>query len=326
MSSTSKITPLFTCLISLALMVVVSSCNKEEEVVVPPGPPDSYIVQCVAAMQVDSIKAYVQWLQNYTTRFFLAPNHRQIAFDLKRKFESFGYTDVRIDSFFVSAWWNNQDYTSWQYNAVARLAGNVTPQNIYVMGAHYDCIVEEGDPFVVAPGANDNASGVAGVLEVARIMKKQGFVPKSTIEFVAFASEEYDLNGSGEYAGKAKNSGTNIVMMLNNDMIAYSPGISEPDGGRPVNVMDYSNSGDLRTLFVTCGTTYTDLAFTHDNTYSEDGDSYSFYNNGFKALFIISDKEDNFYHTANDLFGNYNFYYCRDVSAVSCALLVQENK
>jgi leucyl aminopeptidase len=180
------------------------------------------------------------------------------------------------------------------------------------------------DPFFYSPGANDNASGIAGMLEIARVIKKRGFVPASTIEFVAFASEEYELNGSDDYVNKASATNKNIVMMLNLDMIAYDP---QTDPAKwIVNVMDYGNSTGLRTMFVKCGRTYTNLNFSHNNDYIEDGDSYSFYKKGYQALFIINDAEDSYYHTPDDIIGHYNFPFCKAVTSVACALLVQENK
>ena len=74
------------------------------------------------------------------------------------------------------------------------------------------------------PGANDNASGVAAALELARVMRKNNFSPRNTIEFIAFGAEELGLYGSKAYAAQANGSSKKIKMMLNNDMIAYEPG------------------------------------------------------------------------------------------------------
>ena len=309
----------------LLLMIIFFGCSKDETidnnaVVVK----DSIITKFVSEINADSIKKYVQWMQDKKTRFFLNNNRKQIAIDIKNKFIQLGYLNARIDSFYMSANWDGNNYNTWQYNVIARSDGSFSPSNIYVLGAHYDCIVDAGDPFTNAPGANDNASGIAGIIEIARVMKKQAFNPKSTIEFVAFAAEEYDLNGSTDYAQKAKANSANIIMMLNNDMIAYEPE-TNPALWK-LNVMDYTNSISLRTKFVSCGTLYTNLNFTNDNTYNEEGDSYSFFNQNYQSIFIISNSEDTYYHTINDIVSKYNFAYCREVTAVSCALLVQENK
>ncbi|HNW89989.1 MAG TPA: M28 family metallopeptidase [Bacteroidales bacterium] len=304
----------------LLLQLFLLACKKDNDDDIVPDTPDAFVTAIEDDINADSIRANVQWMQNYTTRFFLNNNRKQIATDIKNKFIHLGYPDTRIDSFSLTADWNSTTYYTWQYNVIARLQGNSSPENIYVIGAHYDCMVDEGDPFTNAPGANDNASGIAGLVEIARVMKKHSFTPKNTIEFVAFASEEYELNGSADYANKA----TNIVMMLNNDMTAYEPN-TDPTGWT-VNVMDYSNSSDLRTMFVKCGKTYTALNFANDNEYNQDGDSYSFFDKGFKAVFIISNTEDSYYHTIDDVWNNYNYNYCKEVTSVSCALLVKENK
>ncbi|MEI6123477.1 MAG: M20/M25/M40 family metallo-hydrolase [Bacteroidota bacterium] len=315
-------------LIAISAMLLLHyfffGCKKDSDENIDPSAPDAFVNKFVSDINADSLRANVQWLQNYNTRFFLQNNRKQIATDIKNKFINLGYTDTRIDSFFISPYWNNTTYNTWQYNVVARLQGSTSPNNVYVVGAHYDCIVDSGDPFVVAPGANDNASGMSGIIEIARVMKAHAFAPKNTIDFVAFAAEEYDLNGSADYASKAVTTGANIVMMLNNDMISYDAN-SDPVNWT-VNVMDYTNSTDLRTLFVKCGKTYTSLNFANDNQYSSDGDSYSFFNQGYKAIFIIDNPEESFYHTTNDVVANYNFEYCKKVTSISCALLVQENK
>jgi hypothetical protein len=300
------------------LLIIISLGCKKDDI-----QKDDRVSLFTNEINADTIKAYVQWLQEKHTRFFLNDNRKQIATEIKNKFIQLGYSNTRIDSFYLSADWNGTTYETWQYNVIARLDGNVDPSKVYVLGAHYDCVVDEGDPFTEAPGANDNASGVAGIIEIARVLKKEAFTPKYSIEFVAFAAEENDLNGSADYAKKASDNGVDIVMMLNNDMIAYDPG-SDPSSWN-LNVMNYGNSKSLRTKFVQYGELYTDLNFTHSNTYKKDGDSYSFYNEGYKAIFIISDAEDNYYHTTNDIVSNYNYNYCREVVSVSCALVVQEN-
>lgn len=308
----------YTCLI--ILLTLSYGCRKTEITIEP----DAFVSGFLQEINADTLRTYVQWLQDYDSRFFLKDNRRQIATDIKNKFIRFGYSDVSLDSFYLSAEWNNQTYQTWQYNVIARLEGHSSSEAIYVVGAHYDSMNEEDDPFILAPGANDNASGVAGILEIARVLKKHAFVPANTIEFVAFASEEYDLNGSADYARKAAETNASIVLMLNHDMISYEP--DSDQNNWTVNVMDYPDSKDLRTLYVSCGQTYTSLNFIRNNQYTEDGDSYSFFQEGYGSLFILNEAEESFYHTSNDVIGHCNFPYCKEVVSVSCALLVQENK
>ncbi|MDD3877952.1 MAG: M20/M25/M40 family metallo-hydrolase [Bacteroidales bacterium] len=311
----------FFCVISLLFSL---ACKKDNDDDIIADIPDFFVTSIIDEINADTIKSYVQWMQNYNSRFFLKNNRKQIANDIKDKFIQLGYADTRLDSFYLSADWNNTTYNTWQYNVIARLEGSSEPDNVYVTGAHYDCIVDEGDPFISAPGANDNASGIAGMIEIARVFKKKNFIPKHTIEFVAFAAEEYDLNGSKDYAENASSNNINIIMMLNNDMISYEPR-SDPSEWT-LNVMDYNNSSELRTKFVKCGKTYTCLQFIHDNEYNDVGDSFSFYENGYESVFIINEATEAYYHTINDVVGHYNFNYCSEVISITGALLIQENK
>ena len=97
-------------------------------------------------------------------------------------------------------------------NVVGVRTGTVRPEEIYIVGAHYDSR---------GPGADDNASGVAGVLEAARVLSGYSFA--STLVFVAFDREEQGLIGSYHYAQAASATGQNIRGMLSLDMIAYNP-------------------------------------------------------------------------------------------------------
>jgi hypothetical protein len=301
------------------LLLALQGCSKAGL----PESKDATVSAMVDELSTDSIRHYVEWLESYPTRFFAHDNHRQIAMDLKNKFIQIGYPDAHVDSFFYSADWYGTMYETWQYNVVARIEGSSEPGKLYIMGAHYDCVVDEGNPMLLAPGADDNASGVAGMLEVARVMKKSGFSPKYSIEFIAFAAEECELSGSTDYANNATNQNTNIVMMLNNDMIGYASG-SDPTAWT-VNIMDYQNSNALRKKAVRYGELYTTLNFKNKNGYNKEGDSYSFYKAGFESLFFISFDDNTSYHTGNDLSGNCNYSFCREVSAISCAMLAGEN-
>jgi hypothetical protein len=105
------------------------------------------------------------------------------------------------------------NYLGTTYNNVVGVKpGLVHPEQIYVVGAHYD---SAGNP-----GADDNASGVAGVLEAARVLSQYSF--EATIVFIAFDREEQGLIGSYHYA--AEHAADIIMGMVSMDMIAYSAG------------------------------------------------------------------------------------------------------
>ena len=137
------------------------------------------------------------------TRFALADNHRDVAMAILRRFQNMGYSDSRLDSFLLDMMYENIRYQQWQYNVIATLQGTTYPDSVCIVGAHYDDNLRTGDPFLIDPGANDNASGVAAALELARVMRKNNFSPANTIEFIAFGAEELGLYGSKAYAARA---------------------------------------------------------------------------------------------------------------------------
>jgi leucyl aminopeptidase len=240
-----------------------------------------------------------------------------------KRFKMIGYPDTRIDSFMISRTYQSILYQQWQYNIIATLTGTAYPDSVCIIGAHYDNNLRLGDTFSIVPGANDNASGVAVAMEIARVMKLNKYSPRNTIEFIAFGAEELGLYGSYALAGNYKQNLKKIMFMLNNDMVACQPGSDQT--GWTVNINDYDNSHTLRTEAEDICSRFTVLKFTNDNTYNKQSDSYPFFLNGYKALFFASSSVDPYYHTLNDVVENCNFDYCREIAKLNCALLVNRN-
>jgi hypothetical protein len=108
-------------------------------------------------------------------------------------------------------------------NVVATLPGTqaASKNRYYVVSGHYDSRVTDVMNYTAdAPGANDDASGTAAVIELACVMSRHKF--DASLVFMTVAAEEQGLYGSGDYAAKAKAAGMNIAGMLNNDIIGSS--------------------------------------------------------------------------------------------------------
>lgn len=115
-------------------------------------------------------------------------------------------------------------------NVVATLPGKRSPDRVIVVGGHYDSICSNnGDSTTEAPGANDDASGTAVVMELAEVMSTHEF--DATIVLVAFAGEEQGLLGSTHFAEEAAKAGKAIEAMITNDIV----GNTEGSGGRRDN-------------------------------------------------------------------------------------------
>lgn len=106
-------------------------------------------------------------------------------------------------------------------NVVATLRGSVTPERVYVVSGHYDSrVTDVMDATSDAPGADDDASGVAVVLELARVMAKRRTA--ATIVFAAVAGEEQGLYGSTHLAEQLKAAGADVQGMFTNDIVGSS--------------------------------------------------------------------------------------------------------
>jgi hypothetical protein len=271
---------------------------------------DSLITQITSSVNSDSVRFFIQSLQNFQTRFLFANTRDAVAEWLKNQFMHMGFADVEIDSF--------QYQGTWQKNVVATLPGIYEPQVYNIVGGHHDSY-SSGDPMVFAPGADDNASGTAAVLEIARVIKANNYQPESTIKFITFAAEEYGLWGSVDYAQKALNAGMNIKIMINHDMISHT---YYPAAQSEVDINRYTGFDYLRDLAFYCIENYSILAPSNGSLNSAGSDSYSFWERGFPSVYFEETNFSPFYHSPADTIGNYSMDYCAEVIKSSCATLL----
>lgn len=312
----------FHFIIPAVLLFWMAGCSKEE----PPRPLKELISEALAgSVKADSIKANVLWLESMGTRFSLADNRRQVAVAIRNRFIRMGYSETRLDSFMINVTYRQVSYSLWQYNVIATLEGLVQDDTASIIGAHHDNILSSssGDPFIKAYGANDNASGVATVLEVARVMKKNNYIPKSRILFITYAAEELGLKGSYAHSASAAEQNLKLRCMLNNDMVAFCPFTDKQNW--IVNIIDYDNSRELRLGAETLAKKYTCLKFINDNKYRKQSDSYPYSLKGYQALFFIGQAPDPNYHTLYDVSAACNFDFCAEVVKLNCAILVEKN-
>ena len=153
----------------------------------------------------------IRYMQNFGKRDAQSPAALQTQNWLFDKFESFEL-DVSIHRFTSSMLPANGD-TIAAGNVVAIKLGTEFPDQFIIISSHYD----QSD----GPGADDNASGTAGVVECARILSQ--IETKRSIIFVPFNAEEYWLHGSVPFAIKCAKENINILGVFNLDMIGFYP-------------------------------------------------------------------------------------------------------
>lgn len=177
----------------------------------------------------DSIEAKVRKLVSFGTRHSLSETESDTfgigaarrwvksQFDRYAK-NSNGRMQVEFDPFIVPPG-GRVPYVVEMKNVMATLKGtNPDDDRIFVISGHLDSRVSDVmDSTSMAPGANDDASGVALVMELARVMSDVEF--PSTIIFLAVQGEEQGLLGAAHLAEKLKKDSANVVAMFNNDMV-----------------------------------------------------------------------------------------------------------
>ena len=227
-----------------------------------------------------------EWLFTHEgdDRYGLDGDHDQARDNIKYLFESYGLTTT-LEPF------NAFGYT-W-YNVVAEIPGTTRPDEIYIVGAHYDSFSFEGPP---APGADDDASGVAAVLETARLLSK--WPSEATIRFIAFDREEQGLYGSSWHAGM--HGDENIRGMLSLDMIAYHKTLHNK-----ASVLGHATSNDVKFSIAAALRDYGGLA-SEIGGVNDQSDHSPFEYAGFQAAFVCEYDEpiNTIYHHAHDSLEN----------------------
>ena len=209
----------------------------------PQAPRVDVLGEILAQVESDRLMQHVRRLQDFQTRHIASRQDsrtqgigaaRQY---IKDQFEAYRsasggnlYTfDLRFDAYITP------EERAPQVNVVAAISGTQVNAGTILVGAHYDSIgIERESGAVYAPGANDNASGVAAVLELARILSAEKY--KATVMFALFSAEEIDRQGSRAFAAWIQQSSIDLVAMINLDTIG--------------NVHDFNGSVNDRQLRV----------------------------------------------------------------------------
>jgi hypothetical protein len=180
------------------------------------------------------------------------------------------------------------------YNVVATLPGRTRSDDWYIVGGHYDSISEA--PGTAAPGAEDNASGCAGVLEVARVISSHP--PEGTVLFICYSGEEQNLYGSKDHAAHLVLDGDDgkVQAMVNMDMIGYT-GDAELDCLLESRALGQS----LIDALAAAATQHTTLTIS-TSTFAWGSDHVPYLNRDMPAVLVIENdySEYPYYHSTGD--------------------------
>jgi len=186
-----------------------------------------------------NIRSMIEKLSSFKNRYYKAQTGVDSQAFVKKTWEtlSANRTDVTVEYF------KHSGYP--QPSVIMTIEGTENADEILVIGGHADSIAGWfGRERARAPGADDNASGIATITETIRIAMEQGYKPKRTVKFMAYAAEEVGLKGSKDIATSFKRAGKKVVGVVQLDMTNHK-GTDDLD---IVFMTDFTN--DAQTKFM----------------------------------------------------------------------------
>ena len=277
---------------------------------------DPIVQELVDMVNTDSIIATVQHLQDYGTRRCDHQNSVLAQNWLIGQYEALDL-DVELQTVFAYPWWGGSCVSG---NVIAVQSGIEFPDEYIVCGCHYDSFAyssSQGEP-----GADDNATGTAGILEIARILSQYEF--QRSIIYCAFTAEECGLYGSGAYATRCSQQGMDILGYFNIDMSGYL----QPGTDMHIDLIHPTSAAPLANYYTNVANIYfpTLPVTSYPNLPGGDSDHTSFNQNGYQGIFPFEDRNNHspYIHTPNDIIGTSvnNTEQCRVFTQITFASIV----
>ncbi|MBR9990069.1 MAG: M20/M25/M40 family metallo-hydrolase [Gemmatimonadetes bacterium] len=258
------------------------------------------VADAVGDVSTARVYGYSYDLYQFDSKHITQPGNAKAIEYLSARLREFGY-DPQLQ------WFEARGART--ANVIAVLPGTVQPDVLYTVSSHFDS-VERG------PGADDNTSGTAALLEAARVLSTRP--QPATIHFAFFTGEESGLLGSREYVRRAVENGDILVGALNNDMIGFA------NDQRLDNTIRYSNAG-IRDIQHGAAMLFTDL-ITYDAKYYKSTDAHAYYEaygdivGGIGSYPILGNPH---YHQTHDQLETVNHQLIAEVSKTTVATLMQ---
>lgn len=256
----------------------------------------------VGGISTSRIYAYEKALFDFDSKHISRPGNKLAAEYLFNTYQSFGYEPEM-------QWFEARNALGGKTaNVLATLRGTENPELVYVVSSHYDSVAG-------GPGADDDSSGTAALLDAARVLA--GHPMPATIVFASFTGEEGGLLGSREYVRQAVANNVRIVGALNNDMIGWA------NDHHLDNTIRYSNSG-IRDIQHAAALLFTRLV-TYDAVYYKSTDAAAYYEaygdivGGIGSYPVLSNPH---YHQSHDLLEFENHELIAETSKTTAATLM----
>ncbi|TWH98759.1 leucyl aminopeptidase, partial [Luteimonas cucumeris] len=251
-------------------------------------------------VQAGNIRSTIEHLSTaYPNRYYASTHGRNAATWIRDTWLSLanGRSDVSAELFTACS------NCSTQPSVILTIQGTELPNEVVVLGGHLDSISNSGSGNSMdAPGADDDASGIATLTEVIRIALGNGWKPKRTVKFMGYAAEEVGLRGSNAIAQSFQAQGKNVVGVLQLDMTNYATGASVD----MQLLTDYSNASLQQFVRNVFDTYLAPLGLTR-GTYTcgyACSDHASWTSAGYPSTMMFEASFNNAIHTPNDTLSN----------------------
>ncbi len=268
-------------------------------------PVASTVREVLGRAAINRVYEYEKALFDFDSKYITQPGNLKAVDYLEKTYRSFGY-EPEVQWFTPPALQASGGRTA---NVVATLKGTVNPELVYVVSSHFDSVAG-------GPGADDDTSGTAALLEAARILRSTPL--PATVVFASFTGEEAGLLGSREFVRLARERKWNIAGALNNDMIGWAA-----DSSQINNTIRYSNPG-IRDIQHGAAFQFTDLVL-FDAKYYRGTDAAAFYEawgdivGGIGSYPVLANPN---YHQPTDFLETMSFKQILETAKVTAATLV----
>lgn len=252
-----------------------------------------------ALIRQDSLQSCLSRLQAFNGRVAATASNRAARDWINAKFHAFGYDSVFNDAFNPGIFGGTLCY-----NVVATKLGTLYPDIHVVVGAHHDGVTG-------SPAVDDNGSGTAGVLEIARVL--HDIPTEVTIIFATFDAEEYGLYGSEFYADRAVATGEYILFMWNMDMIGHLPNTNK------ATLYHGTKTRAAQKWISIAGPLVGITGYLSGN--SSGSDHFPFTQHGIEAAFLAEYNFSSVYHSNRDSTTYINFDYATRMIKASVATI-----
>jgi leucyl aminopeptidase len=261
----------------------------------------------------DHVRATIVKLSSFKNRYYKSKTGVSSAKYIRDSWRDIGINrqDFSVELF---------EHTWAQPSVIATLKGKT--DEVVVIGGHLDSISGWFGGDTIAPGADDNASGIASITEAMRVLVESGYTPQRTIKFMGYAAEEVGLKGSNVIAKKFKADGVKVVAVMQLDMTNFK------GSDKTIHlVQDYTNA-ELTTFLGKLIDTYVKVPWGFTKCGYACSDHASWHKAGFAASYPFEAGKGDMnskIHTAKDTIAHSggNAFHAVNFSKLAIAFLVE---